>query len=285
MDRIFALRSLLSIVDEGGFAAAAKRLGVSPPAITRSIAALEASLKTELLQRTTRSFALTEAGTRYITRIRSVLSELEQADTLLQGKEPTPSGSLRVACASVLGETFVAPALASFARAQAAVIPELILLDRPVLLENEGFDLAISLSRDTGDRPALARIPVALVASPAYLATKGRPRAPNDLLHHQALMMGGETAWFLRDGSVISPLCHGSSNRFEVLKTWCIAGLGIAVLPAFVIEKEISRNDLTVLLDGFEPKPFAVAVDTHPKSRVGDTFWPHLTQHIKQLRL
>ncbi len=285
MDRFFALQTLISIVDEGGFAAAAKKLGVSPPVITRTIAALEGTLKTELLRRTTRSVVLTDAGAHYVAHIRGILADLAEADIGIQGKDAAYSGALRIACASLLGEQIVAPALASFAKRHITVTPELALLDRLIHVENEGFDASVSLDAAQDGAGVLASIPVALVASPAYLAAKGRPRSPGDLSLHQGLMFEGDDSWAMRDGAIISPISRGSSNRFEILKGWCVAGLGIAVLPGFLVEQEIGRNDLSVLLDGFEPKPFRLAIDVHPKSWIGQAFRSHLAKHLRQLRL
>jgi DNA-binding transcriptional LysR family regulator len=284
MDRFFALQSVVAVVDEGGFAAAAKKLGVSPPVITRNIAELEAELKTRLLHRTTRSFRLTENGERYVAHIRRVLADLAEADAGLSGRLGARFETIRVAADSMIGQSMIAPALAAFSAAYPALRAELNLLDRRADLASEGYDIAISLESDGSEDP-VARIPVVMAASPAYCAKKGRPKSPQDLPLHDGLLVSGRTAWFMRDGSAVSPKLRGCSNRLEVLKSWCLAGMGIAVLPGFLVQGEIDQNELVILLDGFEPKPLAITAVVQPRSSAGLAFRDHLKAIFTQLRL
>lgn len=285
MDRFFSLEALISVIDEGGFAAAAKKLAVSPPVITRAIASLENELKTKLMQRTTRSFSLTEAGQAYLSRVRGVLSDLSDADLSLHGQSRLSAESLRIAAASSLGPSIVAPALAAFLNAHPKVTAELSLLDRPVHLANEGYDIVISIKMPDAQIPPMAQIPVVLTASPGYCAVKGRPRSPEDLTSHDGLTLQGEDAWALRDGTVISPKARGTSNRYEVIRALCLANLGIAIIPAFLIARDLRQGDLVALLDGFEPKPMALTMDINAKSAAGAEFRKHLSAFVRQLGL
>jgi DNA-binding transcriptional LysR family regulator len=283
MDRIFALQSLVYVIDEGGFAAAAKKLGVSPPVITRNIAELEAELRTRLLHRTTRSFKLTDDGVGYISRIRAVLADLADADAALAGRSQASFDTIRAAADSMTGQFIVAPAMSTFSTAHPALKAELILLDRRADLASEGHDIIISSRNGLSGTP-LAQIPVVMIASPAYCAVRGRPKSPHDLPHHDGLFPSGKTSWIMRDGGEILPRIRGSSNRSDILKAWCLAGLGIAVLPGFLVQREIDRNELIVLLDGFEPKPLTVIAEAQPRSNAGRAFLSHLKNHLRQLR-
>jgi DNA-binding transcriptional LysR family regulator len=286
MDRFSALQTLVSVVDRGGFSAAADALGLSPPVVTRQIAALEAELGTRLLARSTRTVALTEAGGRYLAKVRGILAALAAADHALQGKQAESFQRLRLAAPSAVGVSLVAPALAAFMEGQRGLCPQLDVLDRPVNAADEGYDMVFSLGPANDDREPLAQIPVGLIAAPAYCALHGRPRSPEDLGAHQGLLLAGKTGWHLRGGVNIVPLHRFTSNRWEVLKELCIAAKGIALLPLHLVQRETAVQELTQILDGFEPKPYGLYADC-PQGRdaspAGEAFVKLLSQRLRRM--
>src|SRR5512143_4038605 len=140
MDRIDAMQAFLAVADLEGFAPAARTLGLSPSGVTRLIAALEEHLGARLLQRTTRSVALTDAGTRYLARARRILADLDEAEGAAQAERGVPTGRFVIAAPNVFGRLQVAPAVSSYLERYPEVVGELTLSDRPVSLVEEGVD-------------------------------------------------------------------------------------------------------------------------------------------------
>ncbi|HLZ65524.1 MAG TPA: LysR family transcriptional regulator, partial [Aliidongia sp.] len=146
MDRIDAMKVFVTAVDEGSLAGAGRKLGRSPAAVSRAIAFLEEHVGTPLLHRTTRSIKLSEAGARYATACRRMLTDLEEADMLAAGERSAPRGMLTVTAPVAAGEDFLRPVLDAFMDAYPCVSVRLLLLDRPVNLIDEGIDVALRIS-------------------------------------------------------------------------------------------------------------------------------------------
>ena len=190
MDRLEAMSVFVSVADLRGFAPAARRLGLSPSAVTRLVAALEEHLGTRLLQRTTRSVTLTDAGTRYLERARRILGDVAEAEGAAQVERTVPTGRLVVTAPAVFGRLHVAPLMCAFLERYPAITGELSLSDRSVNLVEDGVDLAVRIG-ELDDSSYVAR-PVGLVrrivvASPQYLARHGRPRAPAEVAGHSLI--------------------------------------------------------------------------------------------------
>jgi len=190
MDRLNSMRVFLRVVDEGGFAAAARALDLSPAVVTRLVADLETHLGTRLLHRTTRRQSLTEAGEAYLARVRAILQDVDDADALVSARTQELSGTLRVLAPPVLASHVVAPLIAGFLQRYPRIRIDLDVAshrDPPI----EAHDITL-LGTDAGfDAHVIARKVIAteafLVASPAYLARKGVPAQPADLLGHDCL--------------------------------------------------------------------------------------------------
>src|SRR6195952_583057 len=146
MDRIDAMKVFIAALDVGSLAGAGRKLGRSPAAVSRAIAFLEAHVGTELLHRTTRSIALSEAGERYAAACRRVLAELEEADTIVGGEKSAPRGTLTLTAPVTSGEIVLRPILDAFLDAYPTVSARLLLLDRPVNLIDEGIDIALRIA-------------------------------------------------------------------------------------------------------------------------------------------
>jgi DNA-binding transcriptional LysR family regulator len=268
MEQFSALRLFISVVDTGSFSAAGEQLGVSNSVVSRGIAALEAELGIRLLKRSTRRVELTETGSLYLTRVRSLLTELAETNKSLKQSNTAAAGRFRIAAPTALGLSLIAPAIADFMAAQPNVVIQLDLLDRTIDLLEEDYDMALRLDEAFDSTPyvrSLGRIEAGLFSSPAYLARHGRPRGPAELGAHRALYLANQQNWNLRGGLSEKPKLQFCANRLEALKTLCLAGQGIALLPLFLVRSEIERNELVQLLDGFEPKPLNLVLATSPQ--------------------
>ena len=268
MEQFSALRLFISVVDTGSFSAAAELLGISTSVVSRGIAALEAELGIRLLKRSTRRVELTDVGSIYLKRVRSLLTELEETNSSLKQPNTPMAGRFRIAAPTALGLALIAPAIADFMAAQPNVVIQLDLLDRAIDLLEEDYDMAVRIDEipeSTAHLRILGQIEVGLFSSPAYLARRGRPHGPADLSKHRALYLASQQAWNLRGGLSEKPKLQFCSNRLEALKTLCLAGEGIALLPLFLVRGEIAGNELLQLLDGFEPKPAALVIATAPQ--------------------
>lgn len=288
MEQFSALRVFISVVDAGGFSAAGDLLGVSTSVVSRQIAALEAELGIRLLKRSTRSFELTDAGAIYLKRVRSLLTELEETNKALKNPNSSAVGRIRIATPTAIGFSLIAPAIADFMAANPQVAIHLDLLDRAIDPQEEDYDLVLQLG-DTSDVTGqmLAQIEVGLFSSPAYLAFHGRPHGPADLGTHRALYLASQQKWNLRGNFEERPKMQFCSNRLEALKTLCLAGQGIALLPLFLVRAEIERNELVQLLDGFEPKPLSLFAATSPlrsETSASRLFQNFLEARFKRLR-
>ena len=196
MDRLTSMRVFLRVVDEGGFAAAARALDMSPAVVTRLVADLEEHLGTRLLQRTTRRQSLTDAGEAYLDRVRHILQDLDDAHSLVSSQTKELSGTLRVLAPPVLATHVLAPLVASFHQRY----PQ-IQLDIEVASHREppveAFDITLMGADADYDANVIARKVISteafLVASPGYLARRGAPATPQDLLQHDCLRIKPDT--------------------------------------------------------------------------------------------
>ena len=212
--------------------------------------------------------ALTEAGSIYLTRVRGLLTELEETNRGLKQPNTPASGRFRIAAPTALGLSLIAPAIADFMGAQPHVVIKLDLLDRTIDLVEEDYDMALRVDESAESSPylrSLGQMEMGLFSSPTYLAHHGRPRGPADLGTHRALFLASQQSWNLRGGPCEKPKLQFCSNRLEALKTLCLAGQGIALLPLFLVRSEIQHNELVQLLDGFEPKPLNLVLATSPQ--------------------
>lgn len=290
MEQFSALQTFVSVVDTGGFSAAGEALGISTSVVSRQIAALEAELGVQLLKRSTRTVALTEAGTAYLGYVRRLLHDLAETNRSLKASTPgRAAGTLRIAAPTALGLTLVAPAVADFMAGNPDIVMHLDLLDRSVDLTQEDYDLSLCI----GEGPVaagrrLGQVETGLFSSPSYLALRGRPHGPADLIDHWALYGAGQMSWNLRGGQAEKPRMKFHANRLEALKTLCLAGQGVALLPHFLVGEELERGELVQLLDGFEPKPLSLFVARPPhrtETAASRLFQNFLEARFKRMRL
>src|SRR4030081_1178412 len=193
MDRIDAMQAFVAVADLPGFAAAARKLGLSPSGVTRLIAALEDHLGARLLQRTTRSVTLTDVGARYLERIRRILADVEETEGSVQDERTRPSGRLVVSAPVGFGRLHVSPVLSAFLKRYPEVSGELRLEDRIVNFVGDGVDLAVRIGH-LPDSSLVARhvgeMRRIIVASHGYLKRRGEPKRPEAIASHQTIPFG-----------------------------------------------------------------------------------------------
>src|SRR5258707_15426246 len=197
MDRIDAMHAFVAVADLQGFAPAARKLRLSPSGVTRLIAALEDRLGARLLQRTTRSVALTDAGRRYLERARRILADVEEAESAAEGERTRPSGRLVVSAPIGFGRLHVSPVVSAYLQRYSEVSADLRLSDRMINLVEEGVDLAVRIGH-LPDSTLVARhvgeMRRIVVASKDYLKAHGEPKTPEEIASHDTIQFGAMTA-------------------------------------------------------------------------------------------
>jgi DNA-binding transcriptional LysR family regulator len=249
------LRTFVEVADTGGVAPGARRLGLAKSIVSRRLARLEEVLGVQLLSRTTRGSALTEAGASFREHAMRVVAEIEAAQETLS-PEGEVRGLLRIAAPLSFGTTQLAPVFAELARRHPLLQMETSYSDRFVDILGEGFDCAVRLGL-LPDSSLVARRICAfsgrLVASPAYLAMHGAPQTLEDLAHHQAVTKKGEV-WPMFDGGKTVTVCPRGrffADNGEAVLAAALAGVGVAALPDFLTEAHITAGSLVALLTDY----------------------------------
>ena len=246
------LRTFVDVADAGGVSAAARRLGVSKSIVSRRLFRLEAELGVQLLARTTRGAALTEAGVTFREHAARVRAEIDAAlETILPAGELR--GRLRIAAPLSLGPTHLAPVFAEMALRHPLLHVQASYSDRFVDIVGEGFDCAIRVGYLTDSNLIARRVgPLTgtLVASPDYIRKHGAPESPDDLLTHQALMQGAETWQFMDGDKTISihPQGRFKADNGTAIAAAAVAGLGIAWLPDHLIKGYLDSGALVQIM-------------------------------------
>ena len=269
MDRLQSMAAFVAVVDEGGFARAARRLGSSPPAITRAIAELEQRLRLKLLTRTTRVVRVTEAGTRFADDCRRILAEVDEAEEAAAGVHAAPRGLLTITSPVLFGRIYVTPIATDYLLQHLEAQLACWFLDRVVNLVEEGVDVAVRI----GELPdsSLQAIRVGQVrrvvcAAPAYLEAHGTPRRPADLAAHTLIAASGVTPradWtFSVDGTLqpiaVQPRMTTTTN--DAALAAAVRGFGITRLLSYQVAAELAAGSLRRVLPEFEPPPLPVQV-------------------------
>lgn len=244
MDRLTEMEAFATVVDQGGFTDAARKLGMSKSAISKHVSSLEARLGARLLNRTTRRVSPTDIGLAYYDRARRVLNDAGEADNLVTSMQSAPSGILRLAVPTDFGATHLSPILGDFLNRYPDVSVNMVLKNRYVELISEGFDLAIRMGEMDDSSLRARKICEAkqrLIASPAYLEQHGRPERIDDLNDHRLLYYSNNAAssvWKITAPSGEVRQVRSSSwfsiNDGQSLLNAAVTGLGIAYLPSFL---------------------------------------------------
>lgn len=257
MDRLDDMLAFIKVVDTRSFTAAAERLNLSKSVVSRRIAELENRLGARLLNRTTRKLSLTEVGQAYYERCTRILNDLEEAEQAVADLHSAPRGRLRVNAPMSFGILHLAPAVAEFLERYPSIEIEMDLNDRYVDLIDEGYDLAVRIGRLRDSSLIAKRLAPAravVCASPAYLEKHGTPATPEELTNHNCLIYTNVPAaeqWQFRVGDDVRTVRVSGSmraNNGDLLRAAAVAGVGVVVLPTFLVGDELSSGALKCLL-------------------------------------
>lgn len=274
MDRLDAMRAFVSVADLAGFAPAARKLGLSASAVTRLVAGLEEHLGARLLQRTTRSVALTDVGARFLERARRILADMEEAEASAQTERTQPSGKLVVSAPLMFGRLYVGPIMSAYLKTYPSVNAELRLSDRMINLVDEGVDIAVRIGH-LADSSVMARVVGdmrrVVVASPRYLKARGTPLKPSDLAGHEVIQfIGGNSEWrFTENGRDlrVPVTSRFSTNSTDAAILHAEQGGGLVNVLAYQAVEAIKAKRLQIVLAEYEPPPLPIHL-VYPTSRL-----------------
>ena len=273
MDKLEGMRIFVAVADARGFAPAARGLGLSPPAVTRAIAALEARVGAQLLRRSTRSVVLTEAGARFHADCKRILAEIDDAEASASGAHSVPQGLLSITAPVMFGRLHVAPVLLDFLAQQPQLKARSYFSDQIVHLLDEGFDVAVRIAHlpDSGLTAVRAgHVRRVVVASPQYLAEHGVPRTPADLAQHRGVGFSQHgsvsAAWVFcppgsgssSPGETAHPQMQMVTNAGEMSIAAALAGHGLARALSYQVAGEVLAGRLQVVMADHEPPPIPV---------------------------
>ncbi|HWH89451.1 MAG TPA: LysR family transcriptional regulator [Pseudomonas sp.] len=276
MDRFQEMRMFLAVAEEGGFAAADRRLNTSPPSVTRAIAALEQRIGTRLLSRTTRSLHLTEAGHRYLEDCRRILCDIDEAEEAAAGSYREPSGHLSVTASVLFGELFIAPLLAQYVDAFPSVHLKALLVDRVVNMAEEGIDVAVRighLHENNQHAIKVGEVRQVICGTPDYFARYGRPQHPTELSRANIVMSCAShllSDWQFAHAD--GPLSFRFEPRLVVTANQAAiniasTGWGITRVLSYQVASQVAAGELELVLQAFEPPalPVQVVYLKHPR--------------------
>jgi molybdate transport repressor ModE-like protein len=291
MDKFAAMRVFVKIADAGSLSAASRQLGLSLTSVSRQLMALEEVLGTTLVERTTRHLSLTETGRLYYERAKQILEAMVEAERGLTTQTGVASGRLHVSAPSLLGRLRLAPMLPGFLAEQDLVSIDLMLVDRPVHLAEEGIDVTLRIGplEDSGlIVRKLDDIQLVVCAAPDYLRQRGEPATPDDLIEHDCLGFGdvpGVAEWRFQDGAarravrISTRLCI---NDLDALVRAALAGVGLIRVPSWQVAPYLADGRLRTVLEAYQRPPTPLSILTLrnrlllPKVRV---FVDFLQQH------
>ncbi|MBY5736151.1 LysR family transcriptional regulator [Rhizobium leguminosarum] len=268
----------MAVVDAGSFIAGGQAVGLSRSAAGKAVIRLEDRLGVRLLNRTTRTLSLTEEGRMFYERGLRILVSVDEAEASVAGQDSTPRGVLRLTVDDAFGRLVVLPLLEKYLRAWPDIQVEVSFTDRLADIVEEGFDLAIRVGATATDTRLVSRViaiyKARLCASPSYLAERGEPRNVDDLAVHDCLISAGRNqrqGWRFRGegGSWIK--ARGRSrlrlDSGEAIRDAALAGLGIALLPDFLVTDDLAAGRLRQILADFETDD-AKIVTLYPDKRL-----------------
>lgn len=258
MDRLAAMETFVRVVETGSFSAAARTLNLGQPAVSKTIAQMEARLGVRLLMRSTRGLSPTEAGQSFYDRARRAIEEADEAELVARGAGAGLTGRLRVCAAVTFARLHVIPRLPKFLAAHPGLTMDVMLDDRVTDLVEEGVDIALRMGslEDSSSLTArkVASVPHYVVGTPAYFTQSGVPATPADLTAHEAVIYTREGGtWRFRHGSIeVSVSVSGPLrvNAAEGVRSAVLANMGLAIVSAWMFTPELASGDVrTVLTD------------------------------------
>jgi DNA-binding transcriptional LysR family regulator len=278
MDRLAAMISFRRVIEAGGFAAAARQLALSPAAVTKHIQWLEEDLGTQLLHRTTRTVKPTVIGAEFFQRCARILDDIDEAESAARSEHAEPRGTLRVNAPVSFGVAFLGSLVARFHDEHPHVRVDLTLDDRQVNPSVEGADVVLRITNALPDSSfvarKLARMTRHICAAPSYLERRGIPQAPADLASHDCVtysLNNAPSVWPLRKHNAtveveVTP-CLVANNSL-LLRDALVCGIGVGLVPSYLIREDLAAGDLRAILTDYEPTSFDVlALYAQPRQR------------------
>ena len=291
MDRFAAMEAFVLVVDTGSFSAAARRLNVGQPAVSKLVAQLEERLGVKLLVRTTRGLTATEAGLKYYERARRSIEEADEAESAARGAGSGLTGRLRICGAVTFARIHLMPRLPEFLARHPELEMEVVLDDRNIDLVQEGIDVALRMGQLSDSSLTARRIASGrhvVVGTPAYFERTGKPTAPGDLAAHQAVIYdqeaGGQDWTFQRDDAEIAVTLKGRLrvSAAEGVRAAVLAHAGIAVASQWMFSPEIADRTVQMVLQDWElPRIDLWAV--FPAGRTATTKARTFTQFVQEV--
>ncbi len=263
MDRLQAMKTFVRVADTGGFAEAARQLHMSPPAVTRFVAALEEDIGTRLFTRTTRSVKLTEAGGRYLEDCRRILADVEEAEAAAAGSYAKPSGLLRVTASVLFGQIYVLPLLTQFLDQHPAVTADALFVDRIVNIVDEGVDVAVRIAHLPDSDFNAVRVGAVrrvVCGAPSYFEKHGTPETPRDLSSHAVIATMGASTWTFADGANVAVRPRLFTNTNESAIRAAAQGWGLTQVLSYQVAPMLADGRLRTILTDFEEAPLPIHI-------------------------
>jgi DNA-binding transcriptional LysR family regulator len=294
MDHFHLINVFVAVVDTQGFAGAARKLSMSPPAVTRAINALEKHLGLRLLTRTTRTVKVTDAGERYVQDCKRILAELVEADASVSGMHSAPKGRLTITAPVLFGGMYVTPIVTQYLTRYPEVSASCLLLDRVVNMLEEGVDVAIRIGELPDSSMQAVRVGEVrrlVCASPSYLATNGIPVTPEDLHAHTIVSASGVTPnpeWKLKVKGELKNIrlqARMITSTNESAMAAVVGGFGVTHLLSYQVAEHLRTGKLKTVLTDYEPPALPVHVvhreGRHAPQRVR-AFLDLAIEHLRQ---
>jgi DNA-binding transcriptional LysR family regulator len=276
MDRLYTMSIFLAVVEQGGFAPAARKLRISPPVVTRAVTELEEKMGVRLLTRTTRMVRVTDVGARYAADCRRILADVTDSEQAATGTHAEPRGKLVITSSVLFGAMYVTPVVTEYLRRYPETEVECRFLDRVVNMMDEGIDVAIRLGQlpdSSYQAVRVGQVRQIVCASPAYLEARGLPLTPEELAEHDIVLAGGVTAapeWRFeseRQPMVlrVRPRLISSSNDAAIAAV--VRGFGLTRVISYMVAPHLAAGRLKTVLSQYESAPMPVNVVHHEGRR------------------
>jgi DNA-binding transcriptional LysR family regulator len=267
MDKLTGMTVFVRVAKAGSFAGGARELGISRAMATKHIMQLEGALGSRLFNRTTRSLSLTDVGASYLERCQQVLLDIEEMEAAVTHLQTEPRGVLKISAPPVIGATHITRAVVEFLKIHPDLKIDIVLQGSPGDLIDEGIDIAIFLGAlDDTSMVArrLATSPLVVCASPEYLDKYGIPKTPEDLINHSCLVnwaIAPRHKWQFRTESglkIITVSGRVQANAAHSIRIAALNGLGLVMLPTYIVGGDIERGTLKVVLEEYPLLPLDI---------------------------
>lgn len=260
MDRLTAMETFVHVIETGSFSAAAKRLGIGQPAVSKSVAQLEARLAVRLVMRSTRGLTPTEAGLVFFEKAKRAIDQANEADDAARGAGAGLSGSLRIGASVTFARMHIIPHLGPFLEQYPGVNVEVVLDDRSLSLVEEGIDVALRMGNMNDSSLTARKIgesPCVILGTPAYFERFGEPTTPADLLQHQAIIYtrGEGSHWTFTQGDTHYPLvAHGRVRvtAAEGVRAGVLNHLGLTLASTWMFAPELASGEVKTVLNDWQ---------------------------------